>query len=353
MTGAASTILLPISWAYGLAAAARNRAFDTGVLRISRAPVPVIAVGNMTAGGTGKTPLVEDITRRLGRRGLSVAVVSRGYGRSSHGVVVVSRRGEIRADARSGGDEPVQIARKFPLASVVVGERRIDAARAAVEECGAEVIVLDDGFQHRAIARDLDIVVVDCRKSLPRERLLPSGMRRERLAGLGRADLLGFSRAAGPDDPHWAGELSRWTDARSFAFKTVITGFAPLGGGAAAGAESMRGKRVLAFSGIGSHEAFAASLAAAGVEVVAEKAFRDHHRYSVNDIDAIVESSRGAESCVTTEKDMVRLLAEPGLLARTEGSVPFAYAEAAIGVLRGEEVLERALDDALEGRRVR
>jgi tetraacyldisaccharide 4'-kinase len=345
------TILLPFSWLYGFASAARNRAFDIGLIPRRRAAVPVIAVGNLTAGGTGKTPLVEHIAGRLSRRGVNVAVVSRGYGRSSHGVVVVSRRGEIRADAFTGGDEPVQVARKFPSVSVVVGERRADACARAVAECGADVIVLDDAFQHRSIERDLDIVVIDAGKDFLREKLLPAGMRREWFSGLGRAGLIGFSRAGGKDDPPWGSLLGRWTAAPSFAYRTLIAGFFTLPGHAGVERALLRGKRVLAFSGIGDHRSFVASLRAEGLDVVAERRFRDHHIYTGDDMDAIVKCSASTEACMTTEKDMVRLLADPGLMARVAGPVPFMYAVAEIGVLRGEDLLDRAVDAVLTERR--
>jgi tetraacyldisaccharide 4'-kinase len=350
MPDAMRTMLLPLSWLYGLAAAARNRAFDLGLLPRCRASVPVIAVGNLTAGGTGKTPLVEYIAGRLAARGLNVAVVSRGYGRRSHGVVVVSCRGDIRADAFTGGDEPVQIARKFRSASVVVGERRAEAAARAVTECGAEVIVLDDAFQHRSIERDLDILVIDAGNEFFRERLLPAGMRREWFSGVRRAGLIGFSRAVRNDDPPWAGTLGRLSDARSFAYRTVIERFAMMPGDEPLERASLRGKRVLAFSGIGNHRAFVASLRAEGVEVTAEKRFRDHRVYSGRDLDAILENAAAVEACLTTEKDMVRLLADPGLMARIRGSVPFMYAVAGIELLRGEEILERAVSGVMTGR---
>jgi len=352
MPGVMSTILLPLSWLYGLAAAARNGAFDRGLLPRRRAAVPVIAVGNLTAGGTGKTPLVEFIMGRLAARGLSVAVVSRGYGRLSRGVVVVSRRGEIRADALTGGDEPVQIARKFPSASVVVGEWRTEAASRAVGECGAEVIVLDDAFQHRYIERDLDILVIDAGTDFLRENLLPAGIRREWFSGLKRAGLIGFSRADAAGDPPWAGMLARWSAARIFAYDIRITGFAAMPGGEPCVSGSLRGKNVLAFSGTGSHRGFVASLRAEGLNVIAERQFRDHHRYSAEDLDALLDAAAGTEACVTTEKDMVRLVADPRLLERAGGKVPFLYATAAIRMLRGEALLEGALRNVLEeGRR--
>ena len=345
------TILLPLSWLYGLAAAARNAAFDRGLIRGRRAAVPVISVGNLTAGGTGKTPLVEHITGILGANGLHVAIVSRGYGRRTRGVVVVSCRGEIRADAFSGGDEPVQIARKFPSASVVVGERRIDAAEKAVRECGARVIVLDDAFQHRFIERDLNILVIDAEKEFPRERLLPSGMRREWFSGLRRADLIGFSRAASGGDPSWAGDLGRFTEAGTFAYRTVLTGFAKIPGDEPVESASLRGKRVMAFSGIGNHAGFIASLRGEGIVVIAEKRFRDHHVYTAGDFEDILASAAGAEACMTTEKDMVRIIADPVLVSKVRTGAPFLYAVAKAGILRGGEVLERAVMHAAADRR--
>lgn len=350
MPGAISTILLPFAWLYGLAAAARNAAFNLGLIPRHRGTVPVIAVGNLTAGGTGKTPLVEYITGWLASRGLNVAVVSRGYGRSSRGVVVVSRKGEIHADALTGGDEPVQIARKFPSASVVVGEWRAEAADRAVSECGAEVIVLDDAFQHRYIERDLDILVIDAGSDFLREKLLPAGMRREWFSGLRRAGLIGLSRASADGDPSWAPSLARYSDARSFAYEMRITGFAAIPGGEKRESAALRGKPVLAFSGIGSHRGFVASLRAEGLNVAAEKQFRDHHRYSAKDLDAVLDAADGMEACVTTEKDMVRMIADGRLLERTGGKIPFLYATAAIRILRGESLLEEALGRVLARR---
>jgi len=188
-------VLLPLSWLYGLVVRLRNRLFDSRVLKSAAADVPVISVGNLTAGGTGKTPLVEYIAGHFLTQGRKVGIVSRGYGRASRGVVVVSDGSSLRADARAGGDEPVQMARKYPAAAVVVGEKRVEAARCAIE-LGAEVLLLDDAFQHRYLRRDVDILVLDSRKDIREEPLLPSGLRREPLSSLRRADLVVMSRIA-------------------------------------------------------------------------------------------------------------------------------------------------------------
>ena len=201
-------LLLPFSWLYAMVMVCRNLAYDRGVFVVRGPGVPVISVGNLTAGGTGKTPLTEYIVGYLRNKHVRVAVVSRGYRRKSRGVVVVSDGKSVLVDATWGGDEPVQIAAKFPGVPVVVGERRVEAARIAVHALGAEVIVLDDGFQHRGIKRDLDILVMDARKDITSERLIPAGMRREPLNAIRRAGIVAFSRAE--DRVVWGPKVHRW-----------------------------------------------------------------------------------------------------------------------------------------------
>ncbi|HUI64481.1 MAG TPA: tetraacyldisaccharide 4'-kinase [Bacteroidota bacterium] len=343
-------VLYPISWLYGIAVATRNAAFEAGLLRRERVPAPVVSVGNLTAGGTGKTPLVEYLLGELIARGESVAVVSLGYGRRSRGVVIVSDNGRVLADAREGGDEPVQIARKFPRASVVVGERRVEAARTAIERCGAHVIVMDDGFQHRYLERDLSIVVIDSRIPLNDEPLLPAGVRREQLSALRRADLLAFSRAEGPGEPAWRARLDRYTDAESISFRSVIRSFEALPERTPLDHSSLKGLRLYAFSGIGDHTAFLSDLHSAGLLVVGERRFADHHLYRAGEIDELLEASSSvrAEALVTTEKDAVRMAAGPDTIARLRERIPLICAVASIAVLRGESTLGAALSRALE-----
>ncbi len=145
---------------YGAVAAARRRLYESGWLRSERVDVPVVSIGNLTWGGTGKTPVLAFLAARVEERGRRVGIVSRGYRRRSSGLVVVSDGSGAVASASAGGDEPVLLARRFPRAVVVVAERRPDAAREAVR-LGAEVLLLDDAFQHLAIARDADVVLVD------------------------------------------------------------------------------------------------------------------------------------------------------------------------------------------------
>jgi tetraacyldisaccharide 4'-kinase len=276
--------------------------------------VPVIAVGNMTAGGTGKTPVVELLVRALCQRGVRVGVISRGYGRASRGVVIVADRERVRVNAQAGGDEPVQIARKFPGVPVVVGERRYDAAVAVVEECGARIVVSDDGFQHRWLHRDRDIVVVDGARDLAAEPMLPAGMRREPMHGLRRAHLVALTACR--DDREASGRrmaLRPWFDGPVITIERSLDSIEEPRSGARLSTESLRGVACFVFSAIGNPQRFITDLAYAGARVVGERRFRDHHRFTHAEFGEIVQSAREAQAdvLVTTEKDYVRMHSDP------------------------------------------
>lgn len=338
-------LLLPLSWLYGAAVGVRNFLFTTGILGTTNVGVPVISVGNITAGGTGKTPLVERIVEHLLQRGHRVAVVSRGYGRESRGVVVVSDGKSIRVDATRGGDEPVQIARRYPDACVVVGERRVDAAREAVKTLGAQVIVLDDGFQHRYIARNIDIVVVDTRGDLTREPLLPAGRRREFLSGIRRATLLAFSKVQ-YGSFGWAGGLRRWYDGPEVAFRHAPKGIHMASDHREMQRREYSDKDSFAFSGIGDHASFVEALRESGFTVKDGRQFRDHHRYTPEEADAIVDDARrtGATLLVTTEKDMMRIFADDRVRTSLQ-RLPLCYVRLTIEILSGGTEMFRRIDD--------
>jgi tetraacyldisaccharide 4'-kinase len=342
-------LLLPFSWIYALVVGIRNILFDVGILSHTAVGVPVISVGNMTAGGTGKTPLAERIVEYLLLRGQSVAVVSRGYGRRSRGVIVVSDGRSVKVDAEQGGDEPVQIARKYPGVSVVVGERRVDAARLAVKELGASVIVLDDGFQHRYLKRDLDIVVVDARRDLRNEPMLPAGSRREPLSGLRRADLVALSKVEF-DNPDWSMSVRRWFDGPLVAFRHAITSVHKAADHREVAPSAYRGKAAIAFSGIGDHRNFVNGLWHEGFRVAGEVQFRDHHRYAVSDIERLIalHKSSDAEVVVTTEKDLARLQVE-GAVRNAIESVPLYYVRVTVELVSGGDELFSRISSRLTG----
>ncbi|HYY41783.1 MAG TPA: tetraacyldisaccharide 4'-kinase, partial [Pyrinomonadaceae bacterium] len=192
-----SLALAPLGVVYGAATRARLALYRAGLFAMHRVAAPVISVGNITAGGTGKTPLVEWLARAVAREGRRVCVLTRGYGRrDAHRRVVVSDGTRILADARAGGDEPRLLAENLRgLAAVVADRNRVAAARWALAELQSEVFILDDGFQHLSLARDLDIVTVDASAPWGGGHLLPRGRLREPLDGLARAHCIVITRA--------------------------------------------------------------------------------------------------------------------------------------------------------------
>ncbi len=279
-------VLAPLGWLWA-AVTRRRLARPPG----ARLPVPVICVGNLTAGGAGKTPTVIALIERLKARGRDVHVISRGYGGSLAGPVRVDPR---RHDAAEVGDEPLLIA---AFAPVWVARDRAAAGRAAVA-AGAGVVVMDDGFQNPALAKDLSIVVVDAGYGFGNGRVMPAGPLREPVAeGLARAGLV---LAIGPE-PARVALAAEWPEigARPVAGADIV----PLRTGM-----DWQGLRALAFAGIGRPEKFFASLRGLGVELVGTHAAADHAPYAralLGRLEAEARA-RGAQ-LVTTEKDAVRL----------------------------------------------
>ena len=344
--------LSPLGGLYNAVTFFRNKAFDVGLLKTERVPYPVIAVGNLTAGGTGKTPLVEYIVAFLLRRGKKVAVLSRGYGRLSRGPVVVSDGRSLLVDAAEGGDEAVQVARKFPGAVVIVSERRAVGALKA-GEFGAEVIVLDDAFQHRYIHRDCNILVIDAAKDIRLELPLPAGRRREPLAGIRRADLIVWAGGgAGVKledlahlvEPYFSGPMVRAL--------VEVHRLVRAGSGEAEGVNELAAQRVLAFSGIGNPGRFAETVAGTGAELAGWVTFQDHHRYTEEDIQGLLETFRTsrAEMMVTTEKDAVRMMADREIRENFLARFPVWFLPIQIRLSAGEEVLHRMIEGVLPAR---
>ncbi|MCX6138746.1 MAG: tetraacyldisaccharide 4'-kinase [Ignavibacteriales bacterium] len=307
--------LAPLGWLYESGMRLRNIFFDRGVFRSVAVKVPVISVGNMTAGGTGKTPITDLIVRQLLEKGKRVAVVSRGYGRKSSGTIVVSNGKQITATAEQSGDEPMLLARRNPAVIVIVDERRVRGGAFAVEEFGAEVIVLDDGFQHRALRRDVDIVLVDAAHPPFDMAVLPAGARREPLNALRRASAVIVTKAdALPDTVPLVRAIRRYTAApvlmstyRPLAFRRAKTGFS-------INMQSVTGKSAVAFCGIARPESFRAALESLGVRIDAFFAFDDHHVYAAAELQIVAEAltKNNASYIVTTEKDVARCLEGAG-----------------------------------------
>lgn len=272
----------PLSIIYGGVVAARNALYDGGVLRTRQLRGAVVSVGNLSAGGSGKTPFVMLLGELLKARGIQFDVLSRGYGRRSRGVRLVDPAGL----PREFGDEPLLIARKLQ-APVVVGEDRYEAGALAESKFGAQLHLLDDGFQHRALARDFDVVLVTPQDAS--DKLLPGGRLREPLRALGRADAVVLASGALAESFPLEGKMV-WRARRGILPQNVPP-------------------RPVVFCGIARPQNFVLQLRAANIEPVAEAFYRDHHAYSEKDIRELLDLKGQSESggFVTTEKDAVNL----------------------------------------------
>jgi tetraacyldisaccharide 4'-kinase len=302
--GLAAGLLAPAALTYGAVAAARLAG------RGRRAGVPVVCVGNLTVGGAGKTPTAIEVSRLLAANGERPVFLSRGYGGSERGQLQVD---VARHRASQVGDEPLLLARSAPT---VVARRRVSGARTATK-LGASVIVMDDGSQNPSLAKDVCLLVIDARRGIGNGRVIPAGPLRAPLAvQLQRAQALtviGPQPAPGTEDVV-AAARARGLAVFAARLEPDASFLAALGGG-----------RALAFAGIGDPEKFFATLASAGVAVVASRGFPDHHRYTRAEAQSLCEEAdRGGLVLVTTEKDAARLAgdAETAQLAAMAHALP-------------------------------
>lgn len=291
-------VLLPVYLLYIVVTAGRNALYDAGLLQSESVAVPVISVGNVTVGGTGKTPLVIALAERALAAGRKVAIVTRGYG----------------APAGEHADEVALIARRVPGAMLVVSPDKRVGAQQAVEQ-GAEVVLLDDGLQHRRLHRDLDIAVVDARAPFGNGFQLPLGPLREQAAAVARADVVVLTHhdLMQPDqliDVHNQVRAFR-RDLPIVHARHTPVGVRSVASSDVVPAETLAGKELFLFCGIASPEGFRQTVASLGAIVTGVHAFGDHHAFSADDV-ALVRSLARTAQLVCTEKDAVKLQSIPG-----------------------------------------
>lgn len=340
-------LLLPFVPVYGAGVAIRNWFFDIGVLQTHRVGVPVISVGNISVGGSGKTPFVELLAKRLTQKGRRVAIVSRGYKRRSRGTLVVSNGSIQCAEASDSGDEAAQMASKLAGVVVVVDEQRARGAAYAVQKFGVGVVVLDDGFQHRYLHRDADIVVLPAHDAAEPGRMLPAGNRREPLSSLRRATMIAVSRCETIDEFQRAKALLlRCVEKPVIGLNTTVSAFRRASTKFSLDLSGLKGRSVVAFSGVGNPRSFGRTLDGLGLEVKKHFVFPDHHFYQENELRELENSLREqrADYLVTTEKDIARLTSQDeGRKLFLERS-PLFYVEIEQNVLAGESSLNEMID---------
>lgn len=295
--------LCPLSFFYGLAMRLRSGFYRRGWLKSFRAEVPVISIGNLAVGGTGKTPMVDFLAKALGDRGVSCAIVSRGYGGRYRQDVsrVTDAAGALLMSPQDCGDEPYLLARRNPGVPVYVARKRRLGVQAA-QQGGARLILLDDGFQHLAVQRDADIVLVDATRPFGNGRLLPAGILREPPSALQRADLIVMTRAepgAAEAMPATGVPTMRSRHVTDRNLRTLDGKTIPL--------DNYAGKSALAFAGIARPDGFFRALQDFGFGRIESLALADHQEYDRETLNRLLGSCHNHDLLVTTEKDAVKL----------------------------------------------
>jgi tetraacyldisaccharide 4'-kinase len=321
---------------YTAAVAMRNRRYDRGAAEIHKVGVPVITVGNLTLGGTGKTPMVKWLAQRLQNAGVRVAIVSRGYG----------------AAQGKHNDEALELAQALPAVPHIQNRDRVAAARVAISDFKSQLILLDDGFQHRRLGRDLDIILLDALEPFGFEHVFPRGTLREPLAGLARAQVVCLSRADAISQAErdvirvrvaQIAPQAAWCEAAHAPNRLINSR------GQSQRLDVLTNRRVAAFCGIGNPAGFRHTLTATDCKPVAWREFPDHHAFTAAaqaELVVLAESSK-AEMFVCTQKDLVKLA------FHELGGIPLWALTIEMKFLRGQDVFEQILEDVLRKTRSR
>ncbi len=317
---------MSFSWIYEKIVGARNLLYDRGVFESFDLGAKTISIGNITAGGTGKTPLVAYVAEILAERGMRVCILTRGYGRKNPKKRILVSDGEkILADPSEAGDEPFELARKLLGKAIVIADAdRVAAAEWAKRKFGVTAFVLDDAFQHRKVKRDVDIVCIDATDPFGGGKMLPIGRLREPAANLNRADILIITRANLISEIlNLRSEISKLSPkSLTFETKNKIAFFEKVEEFHAKtqrtqsedkvsteGFKSVKSSAAFAFCGIGNPESFFKQLQLENFSIKASRTFRDHHPYTQEDINEITKQARASDSQIllTTAKDAVKL----------------------------------------------
>ena len=306
-------LLWTLSLLYDSVGRGRRKLYHQHKHVIKKLPVPVLSIGNLAVGGTGKTPMTIYLAQRLLKENFRPAIISRGYGGDAEKKgVIVSNATTVLANALQAGDEPVMMAQRLAGVPVIVGKNRFESGRVAVDKYGCNLILLDDGFQHLGLYRDLNILLLDAKRPLGNGHLIPRGILRESISAISDAHAVVFTRDCGRrssdsvavvsklnSTPHfWASQTASAHEIDPQTFKRDDRTTADL-----------RGKAAYLFSAIARNDDFFHTVKSLGAKVKGHAAFSDHHRYSHQQLSEIVAKATAAraEVLVTTEKDLARL----------------------------------------------
>jgi len=304
-------VLSALAVLYGALVYLRRIFFKLHIFKSNKISCPIISIGNITLGGTGKTPTVIQVAQLLTRNDRRPVVVSRGYGRKDEAeIIIVSDGRSILVDSRIGGDEPVMIGSKLPGIPVVVGSKRYQAALLALQRFSPDVVVLDDGFQHFQLKRDIDIVLLDAGNPFGNGKLFPAGILREPINALKRAQAVLITKIDNSMDVEKLKEtIRRHTRARIFTSRQVPVDLIDYRSSDIKPLSVLRGSKVLALSGIARPDSFTSMLRSLGADIVAVCTYRDHFDYQKSDLATVFQKAadENISMIVTTEKDAIRL----------------------------------------------
>lgn len=301
--------LLFASMVYRLVTDIRNFFYNFGIFKTHQFNIPVISVGNISTGGTGKTPFIMYLIDKLNLQFKNIVVVSRGYGRESRGMQIVSDgKGKI-VGTEIGGDEPVLIATKFPNIPVIVSEKRSNGISLAIKKFNANLVLLDDAFQHRNVHRDCDIVLVNAKFPVENDNLLPLGNLRENKRNLKRADIVLITKIDAEESISHKMEYYHNFGVDIYLSKYFKPMIYLAGSPKESDIENINDKKFISFSGLADPQSFKSSLEKIGLTIVENIPFKDHNTYNENDIRKIMDIAHlhNCKNIITTEKDLTKL----------------------------------------------
>ena len=343
-------LLTPFSWLYRLAGGIRLFLYRSGVFRQKRLPAKVISVGNVTVGGTGKTPLVIYLAERLKENSKNVAILTRGYKRKKKEMVDLLPRAQERINWEDVGDEPYLMMQNLSDVPIIVSKHRVISGLHAIEKYRAEFLILDDGFQHLKLHRDIDIVVIDSTNPFGNGKLLPAGRLRESLYSLKRADLFVLTKTDQASDLDELVHTLQKYNPQAPLVESIyrIRSIDQQPDGVSVNLKEVEHKRALVFSGIGNPLSFENSLNQLKIQILKHHRFPDHFAYQQKDILFLIEEAKSlkADFIITTEKDSVRipLINQSEVLPQTELGIPFYVLKIDLKITKGEEILLRKIE---------
>jgi len=302
-------LLYPLSFLYGLITTLRNYLYDTNIFNTNKLPCKVISVGNMTTGGSGKTPTVEFLALYLQSIGKNVGIISRGYGRSSKHVKLVTDGFDKPSSWEQYGDEAFLLSQNLNSIPIVVGESKYEAGLKITSEFNLDVIIIDDGFQHRSLHRDLDIVLINSRDNQKTHKLLPLGNLRERMSGLKRADLIIFTKTNLHNNLGYLNRLLKNVDIEKINSMLEIKSMLIGKDKREIEQVDLKSKNIYLLSAIGDNRGFKKTVKKIGAKIVGHSKFIDHFKFKISDLQKTQKDAKkvGANYIITTEKDIVKI----------------------------------------------